>query len=375
MANIPPPMIIGGGRDRPNPLVSLLLSLAGSAGGSILSKLIAGPTQQDAAVNARHSLERTSSNELMGMPGTQEHAAVQAAAAGGAGNANVPTSQVPGLKALSAARGSAPERLGDIQQVVAAKALQDAETARQSKLLKERLDAEGAIQETRHARFIDQVRKQNPEHVTAAEMLWNTSGGTGNIDATALVQAGIMPQSTIQQIQESKAKVDLDMARVQFRQAAADEKLRQQVASKLGLPTVTDSMLTDFGKAANPDELATKLYLTYAAPHQVLDKNGFPTGQFDIMDPQKALQLTEAGVGQFHPGYKMAATTTKATLVATGLMRDAYSGWAKQGLGPAEIKFRMLDLWKQQGLPEDAFNTAFAAAKAAAAGSALKALK
>lgn len=364
MANIPSPIVGAGGAQRQNPLIALLLSLAGSAGQAGISKLLQGnPPQQQLAqqnVDARASLERSSSDALMGQPGTPEAAAVRSAAASGAGNANVPNAQVAGLGALSSLRASAPERLGVIQQQQAALQEQNAVTQRQLKLDAARAAREQEAEARMQKRFLGTIRKQNPELVGVAEMLWNASKG-GGVDTSAMVQTGILPQTEKQRLDEALAGVQLDEARLSLRRLRSDTALRQEVAAALGLQadTVTDSMISQWSKAKDPKALEAELITTLVS-RGIIDPL---TGQAHFLDMDEVAGRAEAGLQLIIPGYRLNMTpelrqmTEAAGILEAAVTREKMKGDMEDDALLALLKPKFLQDFPQ--LDEATFNILF----------------
>jgi len=352
---IPQP-IVGAREGRVPVATQLLMALAQSliqGGAQYGMDKLAPPSVPQQALQGQQAGALGGMATMAAQPGIMQQPASQALAGMGLGNANVDTSNI--MQAAPTRYNTLAAQADNAAQQQAAMDRQNAgdaaTTARELALQSAKEANDKALVDQRHTLFMNDVKKNAPGHEALAEMLWNSSGGTGNVDATALVQAGVLPQSASQILQDSMTRANLTAKNLEIRKAQADESLRKQVADKLGLPTVTDEFLNSALKAQSPDELSQKLFLEYTSPRTQYDANGFPT-TVAPMPMDQAINLTEAGVGQYFPGYKM-PDTTKQIVQATGMLEQAIPGYIKQGKSLAETKSALQAAWTQQNLPTD----------------------
>lgn len=368
MANIPSPIVTGGGRQNAGSI--LLMSLTQGILGQLLQQGMQQfmPTPQQQAgqqvVGTRDSQERTALSDMMAIQGTPEAAAVKSAAASGAGNANVPTSQVAGIGALKSLRGSAPERLQTIQLQQAAIQEQNAVTQRQLAVEERQAKLAAEADDRMRKRFLGLVRKRDPQMVGAADMLWAAKGG-GSIDTSALMQTGILPPTQKQLLDQSLAEVQLEEAKLRLGQARKDAQLRDEVAGALGLQagTVTDAMISQWARAKDPQAMAFEMVATLVS-RGVIDPL---TGQAQFLSMDQVGARAEQGMGLLIPGYRLQMPEElRKTAEAAGVLEAAVT--RAKTLNPSikdaelaeQLKVRFMADFPV--LSEDIFNQLFARA-------------
>lgn len=308
-ANLPSPIVGAGGGGQRSPVETLLMSLAQqlmSAGVQAgVNKFM--PQQQTPQERQRAGQEAYAQEQLMGMPGSQEHTALQVSAANGLGNANVATQDVTGLGALPRGASTAPERLA---------------LRLEEKRLKDEEDSK--------VRIRTRAIASTPENLRGVmEMLLNAKEAGADSSSINDLLPRLLPPTEAETIKLARDGAELEEIRLRMRQMRGNEVLRTEFAKRLGLPegsTVTDGMITQWMQQTAPDKpdspsaMAERI-ATSLISRTVTDLMGNANPAFSV---EEALVRTEDAMKAFVPGFSLTITPeNRERVTAAGILQAA----------------------------------------------------